>query len=117
LLNALNLLIPEPLVRHHGPSTLQVTVNEQQTQNRWIVHLLHYIPERRSQTIDILEDVIPLYQVSLSVKTARAVKSIALVPQQEDIPFQQGNDKTQFIVPRLDGHQMVEIKFTSRSSQ
>jgi len=117
LLNALNLLIPEPLVRHHGPSTLQVTVNEQQTQNRWIVHLLHYIPERRSQTIDILEDVIPLYQVSLSVKTAWAVKSIALVPQQEDIPFQQGNDRTQFVVLRLDGHQMVEIKFTSRNSQ
>ena len=56
VLNALALLLPEPLARHNGPSTLQVAVNEQAAEKCWVVHLLHYIPERRSQTIDIVED-------------------------------------------------------------
>lgn len=111
LLNALDQLLPEPLVKHSGPSTLQVTLNEQKEQNRWVMHLLHYIPERRSQTIDILEDVIPLFQIGISVKTPWMVENITLVPQQEVIPFQVANERTLFNLPRLDGHQMIEIKF------
>ena len=79
-LNALELLLPDPLVRHNGPTTLQVTVNDQSDENRWIVHLLHYIPERRSQEIDIIEDVIPLY--NLRVNRIAMVKSVMCVPDE-----------------------------------
>jgi hypothetical protein len=111
VLNAIDLLLPQPLVRHNGPSTLQVTLNAQKAKNRWVMHLLHYIPERRSQTIDILEDIIPLYQIDLSIYTPELVENVILVPQQETIPFQVANGKTLFNLPRLDGHQMIEIKF------
>ena len=37
------------------------------------MHLLHYIPERRSQDIDIIEDVIPLYDVKVSIKVPEIV--------------------------------------------
>ena len=49
-LNALEMLLPEPLVRHGGPSTLLVTLNEQAAHERQVLHLLHYIPERRGRT-------------------------------------------------------------------
>ena len=49
ILNALDLLLPEPLLRHNGPSTLQATINDQPGRQRWVAHLLHYIPERRGQ--------------------------------------------------------------------
>lgn len=111
MLNAVDQLLPEPLVRHNGPSTLQITINAQKAHNRWVMHLLHYIPERRSQTIDILEDIIPLYQVGISLKTPWMVENIKLVPQQEIIPFQVANDRTLFDLPKLVGHQMVEITF------
>jgi hypothetical protein len=71
-LNALDLLLPDLLIRHDGPTMLQVTVNEQPEGNRWIVHLLHYIRERRSQEIDILQDVMN-------------------VPEQESLPYEQKN--------------------------
>lgn len=59
-MNALELLLPEPLVQHNGPSTLQTTLAQQAGQGRWILHLLHFIPERRSETLDVIEEVIPL---------------------------------------------------------
>ena len=107
--NALDLLLPGPLVRHDGPTTMQVTVNEQADENRWVVHLLHYIPERRSQHIDIIEDVLPLYGVRLSVKVPQGVQSVECVPQREALAFEHKNDRVEFVLPELVGHQMVVL--------
>jgi hypothetical protein len=108
-LNALDLLLPDPLIRHDGPTTLLVTVNDQPTNNRWVVHLLHYIPERRSQQIDTIEDVIPLYDVKISIKSPK-IKAVACVPEQEPLPFNQKNERVEFVLPRLVGHQMIALE-------
>jgi len=110
-LNALDLLLPDPLVRHNGPTTLQVTVNEQPDKNRWIIHLLHYIPERRSQEIDIIEDVIPLYNVKISIKSP-GIKTVMCVPQQEPLTFENKEGRGEFMVPELIGHQMIALEFS-----
>ena len=68
LLNALDMLLPDPLLRHDGPSGLLTSVNEQPAENRWVVHLLHYVPERRGQDFDVIEDVLPLYDVPVSLR-------------------------------------------------
>jgi len=109
-LNALALLLPEPLVRHAGPTTLQVTVNEQAADKRWVVHLLHYIPERRSQFIDIIEDVIPLDDVQVSVKVPGAVTGVACVPEAVPLAYRQTGDRVEFVLPKLVGHQMVVLE-------
>lgn len=111
VLNALDLLLPRPLIRHDGPSTLQVHVNEQAEHNRWIVHLLHYIPERRSRDLDIIEDVIPLHDVTVSVRVPKKVESVRCVPQGEALPFEAGDGVVTWRLPRLVGHQMVEVRF------
>jgi len=116
-LNALGLLLPEPLVRHDGPTTLQVTVNEQAAEHRWVVHLLHYIPERRSQDIDVIEDVIPLYDLKVSVRVPQKVKAVTCVPEEQPadeyirLPFEWIGDRVEFVVPKLVGHQMVALNF------
>lgn len=109
-LNALDMLLPEPLIRHNGPSTLLVTLNEQVKENRMILHLLHYIPERRSQDIDIIEDVIPLYNLKVSLRLPQSVKSISCVPQNENLKFEVVNNRIEFTVPSVNGHQMVELQ-------
>jgi hypothetical protein len=110
-LNALDLLAPEPLVRHDGPTTMQVTVNEQAAENRWVVHLLHYIPERRSQHIDIIEDVIPLYDVKVSVRVPQHVEAVTCVPEREALAFERKGDRVEFVLPELVGHQMIALDF------
>ncbi|WP_199728645.1 alpha-amylase family protein [Cohnella faecalis] len=78
--NAIDMLLPDPLLKHDGPSTVIATVNRQEEEARQVVHLLHYIPERRSKVMDIVEDVIPLYDTAISVREDRPVKSVSLVP-------------------------------------
>ncbi|NQU45230.1 beta-galactosidase trimerization domain-containing protein [bacterium] len=111
VLNALDLLLPEPLLRHDGPSTLQTTVNEQKGESRWVVHLLHYIPQRRGEAIDVIEDVIPLFDTALSLKTPKKPKSIRLVPQNREIPFEEKDGRILFTVPKIEGHAMVEVTY------
>lgn len=44
------------------------TINIQEENKRLIVHVLHYIPERRGEQFDTIEDVIPLHNVGISVR-------------------------------------------------
>jgi hypothetical protein len=111
LLNALDMLLPEPLVRHAGPSTLFVTLNDQAEQNRWIVHLLHYIPERRGFYFDTIEDVIPLYDVPVSVRVNRPVAGVTTAPEGQPVPFTVKGGRVDFVLPKLDGHQMVVVEY------
>ena len=111
MLNAIELLIGQPLLSHNGPTTVFATVNAQQQENRWVVHLLHYIPERRSQEIDIIEDVIPLYDLEMAVRLPRAVKAVTCVPEMEPIEFKVQDGTLWFTLDKLHGHQMIEIAF------
>ena len=113
-LNALDLLLPQPLVRHDGPTTMQVTVNEQHRENRWVLHLLHYIPERRGQDFDVLEDVIPLHDVRLSVRVPEKVEEVARVPENKPLGFEQKDGRVELVLPRLDGHQMIALDFAEQ---
>jgi hypothetical protein len=110
-LNAIDMLLPQPLVRHSGPSTVLLTVNEQAPDNRWVLHLLHYIPERRGQDFDVLEDVIPLFDVRVSVKAPRTIAHVISVPDGQVLDHTRVDGRTEFTLPRLDGHQMIALVF------
>jgi len=113
--NTLRHLLGKPLVTHTGPSTLQVTVNQQQKPNedkaRWIVHLLHYIPIRRSDTIDVIEDVIPLHDIDVCIRVEQSVAAARLVPDDVPVSFEQRNDEVALKIKHINGHQMVELTF------
>jgi hypothetical protein len=107
--SALNRLLPNPVLKVEGPSTLIATLNQQEAQNREIVHLLHYIPERRGQAFDVIEDIVPLHEVSVSVATNRAVKSVRVVPENKALTFKIEGGRCVFTLPKLEGHSMIEI--------
>lgn len=109
-LNALDMLLPDPVLRHDGPSTLLATVNRQDREGRLVVHLLHYIPERLSQTIDVIEDVIPLHDVRLSLRVPGRVNEVQLVPEMRVIDFQSVGERIEFTIPRINGHQVVCVQ-------
>lgn len=104
-------LLGAPLLAHDGPSTLIATLHEQAAHNRWVAHLLHYVPERRTPGMDIIEDRLPLHDLGLRLRVPRRVARVALAPQGANLPFEQDGDTLQFRVPRVDGYQLVEIGF------
>ena len=110
-LNALDMLLPQPLVRHGGPSTLEVMLNEQAGRGRLALHLLHYIPIRRSRQIDIIEDVIPIFDVPVSVRADREIQSVRMQPGGQELAFERDGGRVSFTVPRINGHEMAELAY------
>lgn len=105
--DAINRLIPQPLLRHAGPSTITTSVMQQA--GRTVVHLLHYIPERRGQQFDVIEDVIPLYNVAISVRQDQPVSRVTLEPSGQPLATTVVDGRVQVTVPEIHGHCMVVL--------
>ncbi len=106
--NAIDLLLVAPVLRVTGPTTLQASVLEQREERRTIVHLLHYIPERRGQDFDVIEDVIPVEDITVSLRAPGRVSAARLVPQGQELRLTRQQDgRVSVVVPRVTGHQMV----------
>jgi hypothetical protein len=103
--NAMDLLMEQRLVRHNGPSTMSVSVLDQPQEKRTNLHILSYVPVRKSATIDIIEERTVLRNVSMTVNIPRKFTSARLVP--EDIPLEVINNS--FTIPEVNGYAIVEL--------
>ena len=110
-LNALARVLPKPLVGHDSFSTLNVMLNEQKGEKRFVLHLLHYIPERRGKDFDTIEDVIPVYDINLTLNLPKKVKTVTLEPSGETVKFKRGKGGLRLTIPKLEGHQMVALGY------
>ena len=109
--NAINRLLPEPVLRVDGPSTLAATLTEQASQNRYIIHLLHYVPERRGRAFDVIEDVIPLHDLTVALKTPRAVRRVETKPGGQFLVHSVRDGRVGFTLPKLTGHEMISVEW------
>jgi len=107
--NAIDRLIGRATVETDGPTTLINALSHQPAEPRDVLHLLHYIPERRGAAFDIVEDVIPLHELRVSIERAGMPTSVQLVPEHEPLDFTYTDGRVTFTLPRLDGHAMIEI--------
>ena len=57
--------------------------------------------------MEIIEDVIPLYNVSLQVRMENKPAKVYLAPEKIVLEFNYENGYVKFTVPELNGHQMV----------
>lgn len=105
---ALELLIPEPVIKAKAPTTATITVMKQE--NRMVVHLLHYIPQRKARDIDIIEDKIPLYRIPIKLRAEHKPRYVSLVPKNTDLDFKYNGGYVEFEVPEIYGHQMVSVE-------
>ena len=103
--NLIDRLLPSPLLRVEAPTSTEATVMRQM--NRTIVHLLQYCPERRTDKLDIVEDIVPLYDVPMSLKLAKKPKRVYSVPDEEEIPFDFADGRVNLLVPEVSGHAMI----------
>lgn len=106
--NCINRLLPQPRVGVNNlPSTAIVTVRQQGAD--LIVHLLHYVHQRRGKILDVIEDVLPLYNVQLSIRAEQIPSLVELVPEHESLTFTQDGGYVRFTVPVVNGYQIVRL--------
>jgi hypothetical protein len=105
--NAVSLLLGRRIVESDLPSTARVSVCDQK--ERRIVHILHYPIERRSQ-IDIIEDVIPLYNKHIEVKYAHKPSKVYLAPSLQPAEYTYSEGVVYAEVSEIAGHQMLVIE-------
>lgn len=103
--NALDLLLPRRVIRHDGPSTMTVSVLDQPEKQRTNLHILTYIPVRKSATIDIIEERTTVRGITLQVNLPRKFTSARMVPENRPLEVK---GSTVF-VPEVDGYGIIEL--------
>lgn len=107
----LELLLPNPVLRVNAPSSMIATVNRQKQENRDIIHLLHYIPQRNSDNMDTVDDVIPLHDIDISLRAEKEVRAITCVPEGTPLQYQQKSGRVSFTLPKLTGYQLLAVEY------
>lgn len=109
-LNAVEKLLPYPVLKLENPlSSLVATVNHQPEKNRFVIHFLYYIPERRGNSFDVIEDVVPVSNLKAKLNVSEKLRKVSTVPQGRNISFRQTENGISFTLPELMGHQMIAV--------
>lgn len=103
-------LLKEPSLKVYGPSSMEATLRKQN--NRLVLHLLNYIPQRRTKTIDIVDTKLPVYDVKVSVKTCENVREIRMERAAEKVSFSKDESGyINFTIPKVDGYEVITINY------
>lgn len=86
-----------------------VTLTKQR--GRYVVHLLYGVPVKRGKNIEIIEDIQPLYEIEVQVKSKNEIKRVYLAPQELELEYKQENGTVHFKVPKLELHQMIVVEY------
>ncbi len=109
VLNTLRRFLPDTGKRviTNAPTTAHLTLMRQESEDRWVLHLLHYVPEQRFREIQTIEEALPLERIEVSVLLEREPTRVYLAPDRSDLPFTWDGARVSLVVPRVEGHSMV----------
>ena len=112
--NLIARFLPEPMATTSLPTAGELTLLRQPKNadrpERLLAHLLYYVPERRGLELDLIEDIVPLYDVKLAVKVGKSVQRAYLVPQEQPLEVSRDGDYVKIVIPKLNGHQIVAFE-------
>jgi hypothetical protein len=110
ILHGIRALLTAPTLTTNLPAQGINTVMRQPAAERTIVHLLYGSPVLRGQSIEVIEDLLPLYDTTLSLRVERTPSRVYLAPQGIDLPFTVEDGRLQAEVPAFTCHQMVVVE-------
>jgi hypothetical protein len=99
----------DEMIQTNLPSTADVLINEQAAEQRYVLHLLHYVQQRRSKLIEVIEDTLPLVDIDFSLKLPKKVTRIERVSDHQEIPFTIVDGRVNFTLDRHVGHDMFVL--------
>ena len=91
------------------PSAGRTALRYQKKENRYVFHASYASPISRGRT-EVIEDIVPIYNVPVSVRLPAAPVSVKLVPENEPIDAEYADGILKFTIPCVNCHQAVEIR-------
>lgn len=108
--NCLRLLYPDALIETDLPSCARVSLTRQSGKDgRLVLHLLYANPIKRGAT-EVIEDIVPLFDVPVSVRCDFVPERVYLAPSGEGIPFVCSDGRVSFVVPVVELSQIAVIE-------
>ena len=93
------------------PSGGVVTLMKQPQFNRYVNHLLYASPVKRGNGIEIIEDILPLYNITAEIAVPEPIKKAYDAKTKEAIEFTQNGGNVKFNVDKLDCHKVVVLEY------
>lgn len=110
-LSALASIYTDPVLTVTGlPSQGRVSLIRQEEENRYCLHLLYASPVKRGNT-EVIEDLPPIYDVGVTIRTSKKICRVAFPLTGEELPFALEDSKVRFTVPRFACHTVITVEY------
>ena len=93
------------------PSAGVVTLNDQAKESRLVLHSLYAIPIKRGEGIQVIEDLVPIYNTEFKIRTDKPIKRAVLVPEGREIPLEKKDGAYRFTISEFTSSQMVALEY------
>lgn len=94
-------------LKEQGVTTLQ----HQKEQGRFIHHLLYAVPVKRGEGVEVIEDIVPIYDIQVQLQVEQNIEKVYLAPQMTEVEFCQADNKITYTVEKVNCHQMVVLEY------
>lgn len=106
---ALDELLTDKTINTSLPAQGIITLTKQEA--RYIIHLLYASPVKRGTNTEVIEDIVPLYDIEVELKVVDSIKSVYLAPQNIELAFSQKENTVNLTLPKLEVHQMLVLEY------
>ncbi|MBQ3669584.1 MAG: beta-galactosidase trimerization domain-containing protein [Clostridia bacterium] len=103
-------LVYRPRYTADLPSAGRTRLTRQAEFSRYVFHAAYASPIQRGNT-SVIEDIVPLHGVNVICDIAEPVKQVRLIPSGEGLPFDQGEGRVSFTIPKVELYQGLEIDY------
>ncbi len=103
-------MLPQPLVKSQAPSAMEISVNRQAKEKRLVAHLVNFQPQRRHIQVEWIEELYPVRDISLAVRTGKRPTAVYLAPSGEPVPFTMEEGYCRLVVPEVKAHTLVAFE-------
>ena len=102
-------------VKANLPMAARITMRRQEFDGRDTIHILFATPvlagKFQGRNIAPIQDLVPLHDVKLEIRTKRPVLRVRMVPDHAELEFTERDGTLTTCVPKVLCHAMVEITY------
>jgi hypothetical protein len=101
--NCLDLIYKNPIIEVDLPSAARINLLHQANEKRYVLHVLYSTPIRRGIT-SVIEDSVPLENITIAFQFPKEIKSVSLIPDKQELDILQNDSMYVVTIPRFKTH-------------